>query len=44
MLNDLDADTRARALDTLRASMVDHRTDRGVFYDSAAWLIEARRD
>ncbi|HEV7792044.1 MAG TPA: class I SAM-dependent methyltransferase [Pseudonocardia sp.] len=43
-LNDLDADTRARALDTLRASTVDHQTDRGVVYDSAAWLIEARRD
>jgi len=44
LLNGLDADTRARALDTLRASMVDHQTDRGVVYDSAAWLIEARRD
>lgn len=43
MLDDLDADTRARALEGLRASMTDHQTDRGVFYDSAAWLIEARR-
>jgi SAM-dependent methyltransferase len=43
MLHDLDADARARALDALRADMTDHQTDRGVLYDSAAWLIEARR-
>lgn len=43
LVRDLDADTRARALDSLRAGMVDHQTDRGVLYDSAAWLIEARR-
>jgi SAM-dependent methyltransferase len=43
MVRDLDADTRGRALDSLRASMADHHTDRGVLYDSAAWLIEARR-
>jgi SAM-dependent methyltransferase len=43
MVNDLDADTRARAFDSLRVSMADHHTDRGVLYDSAAWLIEARR-
>jgi len=43
MVRDLDADTRGHALDSLRASMVDHQTDRGVLYDSAAWLIEARR-
>jgi ubiquinone/menaquinone biosynthesis C-methylase UbiE len=30
------------ALVSLRASMADHLTDRGVFYDSAAWLITAR--
>lgn len=43
MVRDLDADTRGRAIDSLRASMADHQTDRGVLYDSAAWLIEARR-
>lgn len=43
LLRDLDTDTAGRALDSLRASMADHQTDRGVLYDSAAWLIEARR-
>jgi SAM-dependent methyltransferase len=43
MMDALDADTKARALDGLRANMADHQTDRGVLYDSAAWLIEARR-
>lgn len=43
MMDDLDADTRTRALDGLRASMADHQTGRGVLYDSAAWLVEARR-
>jgi hypothetical protein len=43
MVRDLDADTRGRAIDSLRASMADHQTDRGVLYDSAVWLIEARR-
>jgi len=42
-VRDLDADTRGRAIDSLRASMADHQTEQGVFYDSAAWLIEARR-
>jgi hypothetical protein len=43
MVRDLDADTRGRAIDSLRASVADHQTDRGVLYDSAVWLIEARR-
>jgi SAM-dependent methyltransferase len=43
MVHDLDAYTRSRALDSLRASMAEHQTDRGILYDSAAWLIEARR-
>jgi hypothetical protein len=43
MVRDLDPDTRARALANLRASLVDHHTERGVLYDSAAWLIRARR-
>jgi SAM-dependent methyltransferase len=43
MVRDLDADTRGHALDSLRASMANRQTDRGVLYDSAVWLIEARR-
>ncbi|MFY9808240.1 MAG: class I SAM-dependent methyltransferase [Pseudonocardiaceae bacterium] len=43
MVRDLDADARSRVLDNLRTSMADHQTERGVYYDSAAWLIEARR-
>jgi SAM-dependent methyltransferase len=42
-LDELDADARARALGALRAGMVEHRTDRGVLYDSAAWITVARR-
>ena len=34
---------RAAALKALRDSMSEHLTDDGVQYDSAAWLIEARR-
>jgi hypothetical protein len=30
MVRDLDADTRGRAIDSLRAGMADHQTDRGV--------------
>ncbi|WP_158895101.1 class I SAM-dependent methyltransferase [Amycolatopsis anabasis] len=44
MIADVDDATRARALDNLRATMVEHQTDRGILYDSAAWLVEARRD
>lgn len=43
MLRDLDEATTARALAALRADLTRHRTDRGVRYDSAALLIEARR-
>jgi SAM-dependent methyltransferase len=42
-LRGLDADARARAVDALRASMAAHHTERGVFYESAAWFVEARR-
>ncbi|WP_410657598.1 class I SAM-dependent methyltransferase [Amycolatopsis sp. lyj-112] len=42
-LSDLDESTRTKAIETLRADLAEHQTDRGVFYDSAAWLIEARR-
>ncbi|WP_225924660.1 class I SAM-dependent methyltransferase [Pseudonocardia abyssalis] len=43
MLADLDDATRAAALDTLRAALADHRTARGVEFDSAAWLVRATR-
>jgi len=43
MVRDLDVDTSGRAIDSLQASMADHQSDRGVLYDSSAWLIEARR-
>ena len=43
LLRDLDVESRNRALDRLRANMADHQTDRGVYYDSAAWLIVGRR-
>lgn len=43
MVRDLDPDAEQRALDNLRADMADHQTDRGVYYDSSAWLIQARR-
>jgi SAM-dependent methyltransferase len=42
-LGDLDGENVARALDALRADMAAHRTARGVLYDSAAWLVTARR-
>lgn len=43
MMDGLGVDARARVLAGLRDDMAGHRTDRGVFYGSAAWLIEARR-
>jgi hypothetical protein len=43
MIGNLDAHTKPRVVERLRATMIDHQTDRGVFYDSATWLIEARR-
>lgn len=43
MLADLGPDARARALDDLRADMAAHQTDQGIRYNSAAWLIRARR-
>lgn len=42
-LSDLDEATRAKAIEALRADLAEHQTGRGVFYDSAAWLIDARR-
>jgi SAM-dependent methyltransferase len=43
MLNDLDAGTRDRAVDTLRADLAEHQTGDGIHYASAAWLVEAVR-
>ncbi len=40
---DLDETSRAKVIDALRADLAEHQTGRGVFYSSAAWLIEARR-
>ncbi|MCK9931263.1 methyltransferase domain-containing protein [Frankia sp. Mgl5] len=43
LVRDLDASIKGRALDDLRANLAEHHTERGVLYDSAAWLIQARR-
>lgn len=43
MVRNLDPETRARAHERLRSSLADHCTDQGVLYDSAAWLVHARR-
>lgn len=43
LLADLDAERKARAIADLRADLAEHQTERGVLYDSAAWLIEGRR-
>jgi SAM-dependent methyltransferase len=43
MMGGLDAASRARAVGNLRASLAAHETGRGVVYDSATWIITARR-
>jgi SAM-dependent methyltransferase len=43
MLNGLDVHDRRRALEALRATIARHHTQQGVVYDSAAWLVTARR-
>jgi ubiquinone/menaquinone biosynthesis C-methylase UbiE len=43
MLADLDDHGRGQALDNLRATVTAHDTGHGVLYQSAAWLIRARR-
>ncbi len=43
MTEGLDADQRARALDALHATMVEHDTSVGVEFGSGAWLISASR-
>ncbi len=42
LLNDLDDDQRDLARSNLRRSLEGHRTDEGVAYDSAAWIVSAR--
>jgi SAM-dependent methyltransferase len=43
MLQGLDDAGRARAVDALRATLEAHHTPHGVLFDSAAWLVTARR-
>jgi SAM-dependent methyltransferase len=43
MLEGLDEDRRARALDALRATIAAHTTADGVIYNSGAWMIRAQR-
>ena len=42
-LDAMAPDERSRASEALHASLVEHAGSAGVQYDSAAWLIEARR-
>jgi hypothetical protein len=43
MLEGLDDTDRVRALNNLRATLARHASASGVLYDSAAWLISARK-
>jgi hypothetical protein len=43
MMDGLDEVGRARAIGDLRASLAAHETARGVLYDSATWIVTARR-
>lgn len=43
LTQDLDAVTKARALDALHATLIAHDTDDGVLLGTSAWLITARR-
>ena len=43
VLEGLDDDQQARALDALRALMADHVTPDGVFLDSSIWVVTAVR-
>ena len=42
MLRDLDDGARHRAVEDLRRSLDGHRTEAGVTYESAAWIVSAR--
>jgi SAM-dependent methyltransferase len=43
LLADLDAVTAEQARTRLRATLAAHNTDGGVYFDSRAWIITARR-
>ncbi|MEU4227909.1 methyltransferase domain-containing protein [Nonomuraea sp. NPDC026600] len=43
LLANLDAATAEQARTRLRATLAAHNTDRGVYFDSRAWIIAARR-
>ena len=43
LLANLDAAMAGRALQRLRATLAAHDTGSGVFFDSRAWIIAARR-
>ena len=43
MFTGLDAASRERALERLHAALAEHETDRGVWFDSRAWIVTARR-
>jgi SAM-dependent methyltransferase len=43
MLHNIDDSTRDQALSSLRRTLDDHERTDGVWYDSAAWIITARR-
>lgn len=42
-LSELETTVREEALDALRATLQTHQTTDGVTYDSAVWVIQARR-
>jgi SAM-dependent methyltransferase len=42
-LEALDPDARDSALERLRATLAAHHSDRGVVFDSRAWIVSARR-
>jgi SAM-dependent methyltransferase len=44
LLANLDAATAEQARMRLRATLTAHNTDGGVYFDSRAWIITARRD
>jgi SAM-dependent methyltransferase len=43
LLADLDAATAEQARTRLRTTLEDHTTDDGVYFDSSAWIVTARR-
>jgi SAM-dependent methyltransferase len=43
LLEELDKNTRAQALEALRSTLAAHATAEGVWFDSRAWLITAQR-